>query len=135
MKRWALWMTGLAAATILGCASGFDRPVRAVTARMDQDGVQRVRVVTHTYWFEPNRIVVKRGTPVELEVQNGSFVVPHGFSCVVPEVGVDENVRVSMFHGHQVVRFTPTESGEYPFYCPVGSHAKHGMNGTLVVEP
>ena len=51
------------------------------------DGVQHVRVTAHSFWFEPNRIVVKAGVPVELELHNGSLVVPHDFSCKAPEAG------------------------------------------------
>jgi FtsP/CotA-like multicopper oxidase with cupredoxin domain len=32
-------------------------------------------------------------------------------------------------------RFTPTEAGDYHFFCHVDGHAKKGMTGTLVVEP
>ncbi|TMB85961.1 MAG: hypothetical protein E6J45_14600 [Chloroflexi bacterium] len=41
---------------------------------------------------------------------------------------------LGMFRGSKTVRFTPTTPGEYHFYCHVGSHAKKGMTGTLVVQ-
>ena len=37
--------------------------------------------------------------------------------------------------GTRRVRFTPTEPGEFKFWCHVDHHAKKGMTGTLVVLP
>lgn len=124
---------GIAALFIAGCSSGFNHPVREVTAEMGGDHVQRVRVTTHSFWFEPNRVVVKLGIPVELTIRNGAFFVPHDFSCEGKEAGFDIDEKVGMFHGSKVVRFTPTRAGEYPFHCDVDSHAKKGMMGALVV--
>lgn len=116
-----------------GCTSGIKRPVREVTATMDADQVQRVTVRTHSFWFDPNRIVVKRGIPVEIMVKNGALFVPHDFSCTAGEAGVDVDARVGMFLGSNRVRFTPTKAGTYEFQCDVDGHAKKGMRGTLVV--
>ncbi|MEO5988593.1 MAG: cupredoxin domain-containing protein [Candidatus Eisenbacteria bacterium] len=127
---------GLAALINTGCSSGFNHPVREVTAGMGSDHVQRVSLTTHTFWFDPNRVVVKVGIPVELTIRNGAFFVPHDFSCEAKEAGIDVDEKVGMFHGSKVVRFTPTRAGEYPFHCDVDSHAKKGMMGALVVvEP
>ncbi len=123
------------ALVLAGCSSGLKRPVQEVTAQPDAQGVQRVRVVAHTYWFEPNRIVVKAGAPVELTIHNGAFLVPHNFTCNAADAGVEVSEDLGMFHGTKVARFTPTKAGEYEFFCHVGSHAKHGMKGTLVVVP
>ncbi len=132
MKR--LVIMGLAVATVLaGCSSGLNHPVREVTATMGPDKIQHVRVTTHSFWFEPNRIVVKRGIPVELTVRNGAFFVPHDFSCEAKDAGVAVDMRVGMFHGSKKARFTPTRDGEYHFHCDVDGHAGKGMMGTLVV--
>lgn len=120
-------------AFITGCSSGNNRPVQEVTARADADGVQRVRVVAHTYWFEPNRIVVKAGVPVELTIKNNAVFVPHNLTCFEKDAGIEVSENLGMFRGQKHARFTPTKPGEYEFYCHVGSHAKHGMKGTLVV--
>ena len=136
MKRLSatLWLFGLV--MLAGCASGLDRPVAEVTATVGSDAVQHVRITTHSFYFEPNRIVVKRGVPVELTVKNGAFFVPHDFSCDAKEAGIDVDVRVGMFHGSKQVRFTPTLAGEYHFHCDVDSHMRKGMTGALVVvEP
>ncbi len=134
MKR--LVLLALCAGAVSGCASGLHRPVREVTANVGADRVQRVTVTAHSFWFDPNRIVVKRGIPVELTVRNGAFFVPHDFSCDAKEAGIDIDAGVGLFHASKKVHFTPTQAGEYHFHCDVDGHAKKGMTGTLVViEP
>ena len=126
--------TGMA--LLAGCASGLNRPVREVTATAGSDQVQRVTVTTHSFYFDPNRVIVKRGIPVELTIKNGALFVPHDFSCDATPAGIDIDARVGMFHGSKRVRFTPTRAGEYPFHCDVDHHRMKGMMGTLVVvEP
>jgi plastocyanin len=123
-------------ALLSGCTSGIHRPVHEVTASVGADQVQHVRITTHSFYFDPNRIVVKRGIPVELTVHNGAFMVPHNFTCREPQVGLDLKASAGMFHGTKTIRFTPEKAGEYPFICGVDGHAGKGMTGTLVVvEP
>jgi plastocyanin len=122
-----------AIAFLAGCASGVDRPVREVTAKMGTDEIQRVTVTAHSFWFDPNRIVVKRGVPVEMTVQNGAWFVPHNFSCEAKTAGIEIDAKLGMFHGKKTVRFTPTQAGDYHFHCDVDGHAKKGMMGHLVV--
>ncbi len=118
---------------VSGCASGLGRPVHEVTARVDARGVQHVRLVTHSFYYEPNRIVVKANVPVELTIHNASFMVPHNFTVEGLETPTEKDV--SMFHGSGTLRFTPTKPGEYRFFCDKDSHMKKGMTGTLVVTP
>ena len=94
------------------------------------DGVQRVNVEMHSYYFEPDRIVVKRDIPVEIVLSNSSKVVPHNFTLNGAGVNVSED---KWGFGHETVRFTPTETGEFKFVCHKGDHAEKGMVGTLVV--
>ena len=138
MKHRMLVMAGavLLVAGASGCASGLNRPVKEVTAIAGTDHVQRLTITTHTFYFDPNRLVVKRGIPVELTIKNGAFFVPHDFSCEAKEAGIDIDASVGMFHGSKRVRFTPTRAGEYHFHCDVDHHATKGMMGMLVVvEP
>ena len=117
-------------AALCGCASGLGRPVTRVEAVPDADGVQRVTVDMHSFYFEPNRIVVRAGRPVELRVRNRALVVPH-------ELSIDElNVEVEKWGpGSARARFTAPKPGEYTFMCHVDGHMKKGMTGTLVVVP
>lgn len=119
---------------LAGCASGLKRPVSEVTAATDVNGVQQVRLVAHSYYFTPNRIVVKRNVPVELHIRNAAFLTPHNFTCIAPEAGIQVKRGLSWFGGTRRVRFIPVQDGEYPFLCGVDSHAKHGMTGVLVVQ-
>ena len=118
-----------------GCTSGLKRPVEEVTAHAGADGVQHVRIVAHTYYFTPNRVVVKAGSPVELTIKNAAFGVPHNLTCFDKDAGIELSENLGMFRGQRRVRFTAREPGEYEFYCHVGSHSKKGMKGTFVVVP
>ena len=101
----------------------------------EPDGVQRVTLVTHSFWFEPDRIEVKAGVPVELRLTNGSLVVPHNLTCLAPDAGLTLNRGVGMLHGGATLRFTPTTPGTYQFFCGKHGHAKKGMTGEIVVVP
>lgn len=115
-----------------GCASGGPRPVQTLELTADASGVQRAKIELHSFYFEPNRIVVHAGRPVELTLHNHSLVVPHNFSISDSSISLSQGVGRKRTH---VVRFTPENPGEYEFFCHVGSHAKKGMTGVLVVVP
>jgi len=116
---------------LAGCgSSGLDRPVVSAEAKVEADGVQRVEVDMHSYYFEPNRIVVHKGKPVELKLKNCSHIVPHNFTLNGGGINVNES---KWGWGSDKVQFTPETAGEFEFFCHKGSHAKKGMKGTLVV--
>jgi plastocyanin len=117
-----------------GCTSGLKRPVREVTATTDVNGVQHVRIVAHSFYFEPNRVIVTVHQPVELAIRNAAFLTPHNFSCIAPQAGLNVKKGLSWFGGTSHTRFIPTEPGEYPFFCSVDKHSGKGMTGTLVVR-
>jgi len=115
---------------LAGCSSGIGRPVVSVDAALDADGVQRVNVDMHSYYFEPNRIVVHKGKPVELILHNCSHIVPHNLTIVGGGINVSES---KWGWGSTKVQFTPETEGEFRFFCHKGGHEKKGMVGTLVV--
>lgn len=117
---------------LAGCASGLDRPVSSAAAVTDANGVQKIEVDMHSFYFEPNRIVVHVGKPVDLVLKNRSLLVPHNFTIADSAISVSEG-KWGPGSGH--VRFTPEVPGEYEFFCHVDGHSKKGMKGTLVVEP
>jgi len=121
------------AVIVTGCTSGLKRPVEEVTAQAGTDGVQHVRIEAHSFYFSPNRVIVKAGVPVELTIKNTAFGVPHNITCFEQGAGIDLSEDVGMFRGQKHATFTPTEPGEYEFYCHVDSHGKKGMKGTIVV--
>lgn len=130
LRRIAL--TTLACLLATSCASGLDRPVSSAAAVTDANGVQQIEVDMHSYYFEPNRIVVHAGKPVDLVLKNRSLIVPHNFTIADSVISVSES-KWGPGSGH--VRFTPTTPGEYGFFCHKSGHSKKGMKGTLVVVP
>ncbi len=119
-------------AVCLGCSSGLGRPIRSVDAAFGDDSVERARIELHSYYFEPNRVVVHAGRTVELTLHNGSLLVPHNLTFADSALSLSQSVGRKRTHR---VRFTAPSPGEYEFFCHVGSHAKKGMKGVLVVLP
>ncbi|MBI2483993.1 sulfite exporter TauE/SafE family protein [Candidatus Uhrbacteria bacterium] len=76
-----------------------------------------VSEVSHDKWFEPNFFVVKKGKPVELTID---AKIPLG-GCMsvltIPKFEIAQLLTV----GRNTIRFTPTESGEIPVTCSMGS--------------
>jgi plastocyanin len=128
----------LAIAILAGCGtSGRDRPA-VETSAVTSGGVQVARISLHSFYYEPNRVVVKVGIPVELKLEKKSLFVPHNFSLYAPEAGIQVNRNVGtlgFLPGGATVRFTPTKPGEYEFSCGKHNHAAKGMRGTLIVRP
>ena len=112
------------------------QPEKLFRATVDQDGVQRVEILGGGYFFTPNRITVKVNVPVELRVKKEAGYVPHDIAIKAPEAGID--FSVSMGEEPKTVKFTPTKTGTYPFYCTkkllfFESHREKGMEGVLEV--
>src|SRR5512147_1431627 len=102
---------------LFGCASGNTRPPQTLEAAVDATGVQRVNVALHSFYFEPSRIVVRAGKPVELTLHNSSLAVPHNFTIADSSLSLAQDVGRK---GTHVVKFTPEHPGEYEFFCHVG---------------
>jgi plastocyanin domain-containing protein len=105
-------------------------------ASIDQDGVQRVEVLSGEYFFDPNYIVVKVNVPVEIKIKKEPTIVPHSFITKAPEAGMD--IYESLGSEPKIIRFTPTKVGKYPFYCDKKflfskSHREKGMEGVIEV--
>jgi plastocyanin len=120
---------------LFGCSSGVGRPVKEVVITPGNDGVQHVEVTAHSFYFDPNRVVVKSGVPVEFHVKNSAFFVPHNLSCPAPGAGFMLDEGLGMFGDSETAKFTPTTPGEYAFFCKIDGHSKKGMTGTIVVVP
>lgn len=77
--------------------------------------------------FDPSEITVKTGQRVKVVLTAGDM--QHDF--VIDELDVKSEIAVE---GETVeVEFTPTEAGEFEYYCSVGEHRANGMVGTLTV--
>ena len=108
----------------------------AYTATVDSDGVQHVRIIGGSYFFKPNRIIVKKGITVELSVSKEPGMAPHSIVANAPEAGIvfDESLNGNP----KIITFTATATGEYVFYCKnklpfFPSHREKGMHGIFEV--
>lgn len=100
------------------------------------DGVQHVRIEGGSYFFKPNRVIVKMNVPVELIVSVEQGWIPHTFVIQSPEAGI--SIDQSLSSDAKYIRFTPTAVGKYFFYCKnkllfFRSHREKGMVGVLEV--
>ena len=107
-------------------------------AKVDPDGVQRVRLEGGGYFFKPNHIVVKVNVPVELLASREAGVVPHNLVIRAPEAGIA--VEEELAAEPKKIAFTATAVGKYPFYCIkkllfFASHRERGMEGVLEIVP
>ena len=127
--RQHLKATCLAAGLVLATACA--RPPAAPPA-VSASGTQQLTVrVGNSMRFEPSRIVVRAGPPVEVTLRNEG-VIPHDFTLAE---GVAHAVTI-VAQGGQTARatFTIERPGAYTFICSVPGHAAAGMQGTLTVQ-
>ena len=100
---------------------------------------QTIEVTLGSYYIKPERIQVKAGAPVTLNIKNEASVVPHNLAISAPEAGID--VKADVGGGKQAsVTFTPTRAGTYEMVCNkkmpfMKSHKDRGMTGVLEVVP
>jgi plastocyanin domain-containing protein len=135
MKHMQAWLAVFMFLLTLGVYGEELKETRFV-ATVDADGVQRVEIVGGEYYFKPNVIVVKVNVPVELKVRKASGSTPHNIVLSAPEAGID--FWVPLAKEPQIVKFTPTKPGKYPFACTkklpfLKSHKERGMHGMLEV--
>ena len=103
--------------------------------------------------YDMNRLEAKVGQPVVVTLHNEGALV-HDFSIMeMPHAGevmaeegeggmghdmsnmtMEPEIHVASPVGESLtVEFTPTQAGEYEFFCTVAGHKEAGMVGTLVV--
>lgn len=121
------------------CCAGAEetREITEVTATIDQEGVQKVKVLAGGYYFDPNYIIVKVNVPVVLMVTKEAGFVPHNIVMKSPEAGIEFEEELS--EPPTTITFTPTRVGKYPIICSkkllfFESHKDKGMHGTLDVR-
>lgn len=120
------------------CPGAEEKPEqKPYTAVVDTDGVQRIEVLGGSYFYKPNYIIVKVNVPVELKVTKESGLVPHDIAMKSPEAGMEFSEGISTTP--KIIKFTPTKTGKYPFYCTMKSlfsnHREKGMEGIIEVVP
>ncbi len=98
---------------------------------------QTIEVVLGSYFIQPDKITVKVGQPVTLNLINEASMVPHDLVIKAPDAGID--VAMDVPAGKKAsVTFTPTKIGHYEMVCDkklmfFKSHKDKGMHGTLEV--
>ena len=107
-------------------------------AKVDADGVQRIRVVGGSYFFKPDHIVVRMNVPVELLASRESGITPHNLVIRAQDAGVV--IEEDLGTDPKKIVFTATKVGKYPFYCGkklpfMAGHRDKGMEGILEVVP
>lgn len=108
----------------------------AYVATPDDEGVQRIRLVGGSYFFEPGHIQVKVGVPVELVVSREPGLAPHDLVIRSEALGLD--IEEELEREEKVIRFTPQVAGRVVFHCGkkllfLPSHRDRGMSGVLEV--
>lgn len=132
-----LFVIGCICFLLAGSAPAFAQDQKEVhVAKVDPDGVQRVRIIGGDYFFKPYRIVVKVNVPVELSASKEAGIVPHTLVIKAPEAGVDVDEEITT--DPKKIAFTAKAVGKYPFYCSnrllfFASHRERGMEGVLEV--
>ena len=109
------------------------------------DEVQRITVEMSELRYEPMRLTVKAGRPVEVTVRNVG-TADHDF--VVAGLRARDVKRVTAGHGGHggeeivghaksrqtvTVRFTPLQPGDFEIFCSLPGHKEGGMVGVLTV--
>lgn len=108
-------------------------------ATVGADGVQHVEITGGEYYFDPNYIIIKVNTPVELTLKKAKGYVPHDITVKAPEAGIDFKVDLSDKEA-KTVKFTPSKVGKYEMMCDkrllwFRSHKDRGMDGYIEVTP
>ena len=86
-----------------------------------------IEVSGANFSFNPSKITVKKGQKVKVVFTANDM--QHDF--VIDKLDVKSDIVTA---GNTTeVEFTPTEAGEFEYYCSVGNHRAQGMVGTLTV--
>jgi plastocyanin len=105
-----------------------DRSSTGRTAPSPVAGATQVRVIAGDMYFEPSRLEVSSGVPVNLILDNEGAAY---HDLTIPDLGFTLGTE----GGRQASgSLAVTRPGEYEFHCSVPGHAVAGMTGTLTVE-
>lgn len=89
--------------------------------------VKEFTVVGTNYAFSPNTITVNKGDNVRIIFKDEDGV----HNLVINGYDLATNVINS---GQETIEFVADKTGQFEFYCSVGSHRDLGMVGTLIVQ-
>lgn len=144
MKKWSLYLLILILVTAVLSACN------STTAQPNLAPRTELTLVATDIAYDANRLEVVAGQPVRLALKNDG-VLEHDFSIMeIPHTGEAEAHEEVAGHdmsgvpepevhvaapvgGSNSIEFTPSEPGEYEYWCTVSGHKEAGMVGTLVV--
>lgn len=149
--RQLLWVAMPGAVLVLlsvSCGGDDDKPAGSATPR---SGSGPQVAMSDLLKFDPSEIAVISGEPIVLRVDNSDSAMLHDFSIEkIAVTGVamsgesdnghdmdamDFDLHLALDGGSTgTLTFTPTESGEYVFFCSVSGHKEAGMEGKLRVS-
>lgn len=117
---------GLAIA-VTAAASALGGLISLVLAQSTGNAERIIKITAERYNYEPDRIVLKRGEPVILQLVSEDRL--HGFH--VKALGI----RADVLPGMPVrVRVVPDKAGTFPFTCDVFCGSGHpDMSGVITV--
>ena len=137
IRPWVVGLTRCVALVVCSGALSGHAGNDVIVGEPDADGVQRATIVLDSYAFTPDSLRIQAGVPVELHLENQSFLTPHNFVMDAPTMELPVNVNVSA--GESVdVRLLLSTPGTYTFYCDkqllfFPSHREEGMEGRIEV--
>lgn len=112
------------AATLLGFQgfSSFSTSIPVTTALVD--GKQLLTMEVTGFGYAPNVLYAQKNIPVSWQIYGGDQL-----GCASTLVLPAFHVQAVIHSGENVVEFTPTQSGTFPFSCSMGM-----VKGTLIVS-
>ncbi|HXC61400.1 MAG TPA: cupredoxin domain-containing protein [Nitrospiria bacterium] len=134
LKR-SYFYLGLLLLTVLTALTSF--AAEPLVVQTSSDEIQRAEIIADSYSYTPDHLIFKSNVPVELIIHSKTWLVPHNFMLKDADAGLD--IKQDIPAGKSVVvKFTPTRSGKFKFYCDkkllfFKSHEDRGMKGILEV--
>ena len=97
---------------------------------------QKIEIVAGSYYFNPDHILVKIGSPVEISLVKEAGFAPHNIVVSDPDNNVIFEQEVT--EEKPIAIFTPKKIGDYKMYCDnqlffFKSHRERGMKGIIQV--
>lgn len=106
-----------------------------------------VSVSPSQFFYDPSKIVMKKGEEVSLILKNSDIIdhdieikhIPLGEKKAETHAGHSDAAENVDFHLHASAKsqskltFTPLQTGTYEFYCAIPGHREKGMTGYLVI--
>jgi plastocyanin len=125
---------------VLGCGGGGDDDDGGggggnnATGSPAAGAAQTLTIKAGDWYFEPNNLTVKAGSPVTVTFQSTGPMFPHTFN-IKNLNGEGELFSSERFENGTTGTFTFTVSqpGSYQILCLIRGHADRGQTGTLTV--